>query len=75
VNTQTPPMFIFATTGEKYVNIALFMGTALKDHKLSIELHLLPKGGYGYGIRLGNIAAETWPSLAETWLRNEVLKK
>ncbi len=75
MNTQTPPMFIFATVDDKYVNIALVMTTALKDHKLSIELHLLPKGGYGYGIRLGNIAAETWPSLAETWLRNEVLNK
>ena len=68
-------MFIFATADDKYGNSALVMTTALRDHKLHVELHLLPKGGYGYGIRLWNIAAETWPSLAETWLRNEVLKK
>ncbi|PQB03387.1 xylanase [Polaribacter filamentus] len=75
VNPQTPPMFIFATADDKYGNSALVMTTALRDHKLPVELHLLPKGGHGYGIRSGNIAAETWPSLAETWLRNEVLNK
>jgi acetyl esterase/lipase len=75
VNTQTPPMFIFATADDKYGNSALVMATALRDHELPVELHLLPKGGHGYGIRSGNIAAETWPSLAETWLRNEVLNK
>ncbi len=75
VNTQTPPMFIFATADDKYGNSALVMATALRDHELPVELHLLPKGGHGYGVRSGNIAAETWPSLAETWLRNEVLNK
>jgi len=75
VNTQTLPMFIFATADDKYGNSALVMATALRDHELPVELHLLPKGGHGYGIRSGNIAAETWPSLAETWLRNEVLNK
>jgi acetyl esterase/lipase len=68
-------MFIFATADDKYGNSALVMATALRDHELPVELHLLPKGGHGYGIRSGNIAPETWPSLAETWLRNEVLNK
>jgi len=33
-------------------------------------LHLLPVGGHGYGLRPGNIAAETWPALAEKWLKH-----
>ncbi|PQJ82900.1 alpha/beta hydrolase [Polaribacter glomeratus] len=75
VNTQTPPMFIFATADDKYGNSTLVMATALRDNKVPVELHLLPNGGHGYGIRSGNIAAETWPSLAGTWLQNEVLNK
>ena len=75
VDDQTPPMFIFATADDQYGNSALVMTTALRDHKVPVELHLLPKGGHGYGIRSGNIAAETWPSLAEKWLQKEILDK
>ncbi|TXD51662.1 alpha/beta hydrolase [Polaribacter sp. IC066] len=75
VDGQTPPMFIFATADDQYGNSALVMATALRDHKVPVELHLLPKGGHGYGIRSGNIAAETWPSLAENWLQKEILDK
>jgi hypothetical protein len=36
---------------------------------LPVELHLLPNGGHGYGLRQGSQAAETWPLLAEKWLK------
>jgi acetyl esterase/lipase len=75
VDDKTPPMFIFATADDQYGNSTLVMATALRDHKVPVELHILPKGGHGYGIRSGNIAAETWPSLAEKWLQKEILKK
>ena len=70
VNQQTtPPMFIFATADDPYGNSALVMTTALRDAKVPVELHFMPKGGHGYGLRPGNIAAETWPGLAEKWLK------
>ncbi|MEI6139984.1 MAG: alpha/beta hydrolase [Mariniphaga sp.] len=70
VNQQTtPPMFIFATADDTYGNSALVMTTALRDAKVPVELHFMPKGGHGYGLRPGNIAAETWPGLAEKWLK------
>jgi acetyl esterase/lipase len=75
VDDKTPPMFIFATADDPYGNSALVMATALRDQKVPVELHLLPKGGHGYGLRSGNIAAETWPSLAKIWLQKEVLHK
>ena len=75
VDNKTPPMFIFATADDQYGNSALVMATVLRDHKVPVELHILPKGGHGYGIRSGNIAAETWPSLAEKWLQKEILDK
>ncbi|WP_240469585.1 alpha/beta hydrolase [Cyclobacterium sp. SYSU L10401] len=68
VDQDTPPMFIFGTADDTYGNSSLVMAGALRDHKVPVELHLLPEGGHGYGLRSGNIAAETWPSLAESWL-------
>jgi len=71
---NTPPMFIFATADDTHGNSSLVMATALRDNKIPVELHLMPTGGHGYGLRPGNIAAETWPQLAENWLKRMILK-
>ncbi len=68
ISEDTPPLFIFGTADDTYGNSGLVMAGALRDHKIPVELHLLPEGGHGYGLRPGNIAAETWPDLAEKWL-------
>ncbi len=70
VDKNTPPMFLFQTADDTYGNSSLVMATALRDAGVPVELHLLPRGGHGYGLRSGNTAAETWPHLAEIWLRN-----
>jgi acetyl esterase/lipase len=68
LSKDTPPIFIFQTADDTYGNSSLVMASALRDAKLTVELHLLPKGGHGYGLRPGNPAAEAWPGLAEKWL-------
>ena len=68
ITPETPPMFIFGTADDRWANSTLVMATALRDAKIPVELHLLPRGGHGYGLRTGNKAAETWPVLVETWL-------
>jgi len=75
VNQNTPPMFLFATADDTYGNSALVMATALRDAKIPVELHFIAKGGHGYGLRPGNIAGETWPGLAEVWLKNVIADK
>ena len=65
-----PPIFIFQTSDDQYGNSAIVMAQSLRNDKLSVELHLLPVGGHGYGLRPGNLAAETWPALAEKWLHH-----
>ena len=75
VDSKTPPMYIFATADDTHGNSALVMAAALRDNKIPVELHLLPTGGHGYGLRPGNIAAETWPPLAEKWLKNLIEMK
>ena len=52
----------------QYGNSALVMAGALRDAKIPVELHILPFGGHGYGLRPGSMAGETWPLLAEKWL-------
>ncbi|EPR70568.1 alpha/beta hydrolase [Cyclobacterium qasimii] len=72
VDENTPPMFLFATADDSHANSALVMATALRDNKVPVSLHLLPKGGHGYGLRAGNPAGESWPALAESWLKGIV---
>jgi acetyl esterase/lipase len=66
---ETPPIFIFQTADDQYGNSALVMAGALRDAKLPVELHILPTGGHGYGLRPGKPAPDTWPLLAEKWLK------
>jgi len=68
INEKTPPIFIFGTADDHYGNSSLVMAGALRDAKVPVELHFIPEGGHGYGLRPGNIAAETWPVLLEKWL-------
>ncbi|WP_211297547.1 alpha/beta hydrolase [Jejuia pallidilutea] len=70
INEQTPPFFVFETADDPFGNSALVIASALRNNKILVELHMLPKGGHGYGLRKGNRAAETWPILAETWMEN-----
>ena len=66
---ETPPIFIFQTADDPYSNSALVMTAALRSEKIPVELHILPSGGHGYGLRQGNFAGITWPTLAENWLK------
>jgi len=68
VTDKTPPFFIFGTSDDPHGNSSLVMTTELRNNKIPVELHLLQNGGHGYGMRSGNIAAETWPSLLKNWL-------
>lgn len=70
VNAKTPPMFIFATADDTHANSSLVMTTALRDAQVPVELHIMPYGGHGYGLRKGKPAAETWPKLAAIWLES-----
>jgi len=75
VNQDTPPMFLFATADDGHGNSALVMTSALRDAKVPVELHFIAKGGHGYGLRIGNVAGETWPGLAKIWLNKIIAEK
>jgi acetyl esterase/lipase len=66
---NTVPTFIFQTMDDNSALSSFALGTALRNAKANVELHMLPKGGHGYGLYPGNVAAESWPKLAEEWLK------
>jgi acetyl esterase/lipase len=68
ITKETPPMFLFQAADDGLANSSLVMAGALRDARVPVEYHLVPKGGHGYGMSPGNPAAETWPPLAEKWL-------
>ncbi|HEX2976807.1 MAG TPA: alpha/beta hydrolase [Bacteroidales bacterium] len=69
LSKEVCPMFLFQTADDPYGNSSIVMAGALRKQKIPVELHLMPKGGHGYGLRSGIPAAETWPVLAEKWLK------
>ena len=73
LNKEVPGMFIFQTADDPYGNSALVMATSLRNAKIPVEMHLMPSGGHGYGLRPGLTASEMWPKLAGNWL-NKILE-
>ena len=74
MDSNTPVTFIFQAADDASGKSSLIYADALRGAKVSVECHLVPKGGHGYGMRAGNPAAEAWPKYAEIWLNNYVLK-
>ncbi len=74
VTENTPPMFLFVSADDKHANGSLVMTQQLREHEVPVELHVVPEGKHGYGLRPGNPAAETWPLLAEKWIDKFVIR-
>ncbi|MEO8854110.1 MAG: alpha/beta hydrolase [Ginsengibacter sp.] len=74
VEKDDPPMFLFVANDDP-IGLPLSFGYALHEAKVPMELHVYPEGGHGYGLRKGNPAAEAWPGLAETWMKNILKNK
>ncbi|MCH6255381.1 alpha/beta hydrolase [Puniceicoccaceae bacterium K14] len=75
VNRETPPMFIFVAADDMHANSSLVMSSSLRESNVPFELHILPHGGHGYGMRPGNRSAETWPNLWKTWMETTISKQ
>lgn len=70
VTAKTPPTFIVQTEDDNsFVPGTLVYYRALRNAKVSAELHLYAAGGHGYGLRSGPNAVTSWPRRAEEWMR------
>ncbi|MEO8886252.1 MAG: alpha/beta hydrolase [Mucilaginibacter sp.] len=75
LDANTSPTFVFQAADDGSGGSSVTYAAALQKAKVSVEFHLVPKGGHGYGMRAGNPAAEAWPVYAEAWLKTNVLSK
>ena len=70
VTADTPPTFLFATTGDPVVPVgnSIAMYSALKAKGVPAEMHLFDFSNHGCGL-CGDIPQlSIWPTLLRTWL-------
>ncbi len=65
---NTPPTFIAIVGNDKFTRGAVQYYLALRKAKVPAELHVLPAGGHGVGLREMGYPLSTWPKLCERWL-------
>jgi acetyl esterase/lipase len=72
VTRETPPTFLVHAMDDEAVPVenSLLFFQSLKDHGVSGELHVFPKGGHGFGLGIGKGAVESWPALCTDWINS-----
>lgn len=77
VTAQTPPTFLFSTSGDTSVpseNSILFY-LALHKAGVPAEIHIFEKGPHGVGLGGMDPALEEWPRLLLNWFRTRGILK
>ena len=76
VTAATPPCFLVHAEDDPVIPVAnsLAMRDELRAHDVSVETHLFPDGGHGFGIRLAQgHSVAIWPELMFAWGRQRGL--
>jgi acetyl esterase/lipase len=69
---KTPPMFlVYAYDDPVDPRNALYLALALKDVKVSCELHMYATGGHGYGMRNTGHPVNSWPDRLVEWMTKQ----
>jgi gluconolactonase len=72
VSKDTPPCFFaLAYNDPGPLDGSLKMMAALKQNKITAEMHIYSAGGHGFGMRKGDNPHATWPKRCEEWMRVE----
>ena len=75
VTAQTPPTFLFHTSGDRTVpaeNSALFY-LALRKAGVPAEMHIYQRGPHGVGLAQADPVLSSWPARLADWLRGRGL--
>jgi acetyl esterase/lipase len=75
VTSDTPPTFIFATTGDPVVPVenSLDFYRALVRAHVPVEMHLFDYSNHGCGLCGSIVPLRVWPALLRTWLIDKSL--
>jgi acetyl esterase/lipase len=70
ITTSTPPFYILCTQDDEFgfATHAVNLYQKLTEAKRPAELHLLSKGGHGFGIGIAGTTTYRWLDSFESWL-------
>ena len=70
VGKNTPPAFLVVAHGDRrFVEGAAIFYLAMRRHDRDAELHILAKGGHGFGFKNTDEEIKNWSKSAEKWMR------
>jgi len=74
VNGETPPAFLVHAYNDDLVKVeeTTQFAQKLNEGKVSIEMHLFPKGGHGFGIGRKKDGTDQWVQLFVNWLKSSI---
>ena len=72
VKENTPPTFLLHATDDDDVPVenCIKFYKALKEKKITVEMHVYPNGGHGFSLALNNKHLNTWPQRLFDWLQS-----
>jgi len=70
VTANTPPTFLAHASDDKGVVVenSLLYYKALVEANVSVEMHIFPKGGHGFGLGLNDPHLNTWVDILNRWI-------
>lgn len=69
VSVETPPLFLALSFDDPILPLnSLDMARAACEKGVSVELHMVTKGGHGYGMKKTGNPTDAWPERAREWL-------
>jgi acetyl esterase/lipase len=77
VSDDTPPMFLVHAGDDRSVPVenSLQLYSALRRHKVPVEMHLFERGGHGFGLSWDNEPPSKWSILCQDWFSTRNLLK
>ena len=75
VTKDTPPAFFVHAYDDEVCKVeeTTLYAQKLFEHKVSVEVHLFPKGGHGFGVGLKEGGTDQWVKLFVNWLKSSDL--
>lgn len=70
VTSNTPPTFLLQAQNDPVDDVrnSMAYSLALRNAKVSVELHLYAEGGHAFGLRRTRFPITEWPQLVEKWM-------
>jgi acetyl esterase/lipase len=75
VSSDTPPAFLVHAYDDDVCNVeeTTLYAQKLFEHNVTVEMHLFPKGGHGFGMGLREDGTDQWVGLFVNWLKSTSL--